>query len=92
MRSNQTFILFAYGEMEKKEKKSVRTDEELAKKLDEIFDKNSSVLTLPSGREINDNEWMHEDADLLLVEFLKQLGYEKTVEKYYEMKKYFRYA
>ena len=35
---------------------------------------------------------MHEDADLLLVEFLKQLGYEKTVEKYYEMKQYFRYA
>jgi hypothetical protein len=40
----------------KEEKKSERTDEELAKKLDEIFDKNSSVLTLPSGREINDNE------------------------------------
>ena len=78
--------------MEKEEKKSERTDEELAKKLDEIFDKNSSVLTLPSGREINDNERMHEDADLLLVEFLKQLGYEKTVEKYYEMKEHFRYA
>ena len=77
----------------KEEKKAERTDEELAKKLDEVFEKNSRVLKLPiSWREINDNEWMHEDADLLLVEFLKQLGYEKTVEKYYEMKQYFRYA
>ena len=39
-----------------KKEKSEWTDEELAKKLDEVFDKNSSVLTLPSGREINDNE------------------------------------
>lgn len=76
----------------KEEKKSERTDEELAEKLREVYSKNSWVMTTPGGREINDNEWMHIDADDLLIDFLEQLWYTKTVNQYKEMRINFRYA
>lgn len=77
-------------EMEKRKEKS-ELDKEMANKLKEVFDKNTAVMSF-NGREINDNESMHIDADKLIIEFLEQLGYTETVEQYKEMEKHFWYA
>lgn len=55
-----------------------RTDEQLAKKL-------KSVVSW-------DNEWMHCEADKLLTDFLRAIGYEKSANQYDEMSGNFRYA
>ena len=67
------------------------TDEQLAKKLKEIFDKNTWVMNY-RWRKINDNEWMHEDADIAVLEFLESNWYSESAEQYKEMKQYFWYA
>lgn len=76
----------------KAEKKSEWTDEELAAKLKKVFDRNTAVMISPSDREINDNEWMHCDADQLLEDFLRAIGYNKSADQYEEMSSYFWYA
>ena len=69
------------------------TYKELEKKLNEVLEKNTSVMTTSSGRVINDNERLHIDADNLLVEALRSLWYTKSADKYDEIaKEYFWYA
>lgn len=67
------------------------TDEQLAKKLKEIFDENMWVMNY-RGREINDNETMHIDADNAVLEFLEDNGYTESAEQYKEMEKNFWYS
>ena len=69
------------------------TDKELEKKLNEVLEKNTSVMTTSSGRVINDNERLHIEADNLLVETLRSLWYTKSADKYDEIaEEYFWYA
>ena len=51
-----------------------RTDELLANELKAILDKNTAVMATSDGREINDNESMHLEADEILVEVLEDIG------------------
>ena len=67
------------------------SDERLAKKLKDIMERNTAVMNY-RGREINDNEKMHSDADDAILEFLEDNGYTESAEQYREMKKYFWYA
>lgn len=46
------------------------SDERLAKKLKDIMERNTAVMNY-RGREINDNETMHSDADDAILEFLE---------------------
>ena len=78
--------------MKKGEKKSERTDEELTAKLKEVFKKNTAVMKTSSGRVIDDNEWMHCDADQLLEDFLRAIGYTKSANQYKKMSEHFWYA
>lgn len=67
------------------------TDEQLAKKLKEILDRNTSVMKF-HWREINDNEWMHIGADDAILEFLDSNWYTESANQYREMKPYFWYS
>ena len=77
-------------EMEKE--KAEWTDDALATKLKEVYNKNTAVMITASGRQIDDNEWMHCDADQLLEDFLRAIGYNKSADQYEEMSNNFRYA
>lgn len=67
------------------------SDERLAKKLKDIFEKNMGVMNF-RGREINDNETMHLDADDAILEFLEDNGYIESAEQYKKMKEHFWYS
>lgn len=67
------------------------SDERLAKKLKDIFKKNMGVMNY-RGREIDDNETMHIDADDAILEFLEDNWYTESAEQYKEMKKHFWYS
>lgn len=78
-------LLDKYGALEKENEKLKerireleRTDEQLAKKL--------------KSKVSSDNEGMHVEADDLLIEFLRAIGYTQSADQYGEMSKDFWYA